>query len=146
MSRRLPLIIAGVLAVVVVAVIIVFAATPQGEAGMGIPTEDLVDPPAAEPQAIGGTMHIEANGCFDLRTADGDLFLIWPEGYRHDATAAVAPDGTRVAGGDDIAGTGWLRTGADVVAAADGPDGYMDMVIDYCAGDAEQVVVLQSIG
>ncbi|MEZ5190842.1 MAG: hypothetical protein R2717_08440 [Schumannella sp.] len=32
-----------------------------------------------------------------------------------------------------VAGIGWIRTAEDVVFDADGPDGYLDMVLDYCA-------------
>lgn len=137
----------ALMAVVLVGVV-TFALTQgqdQSEAGMGIPTENLVDEPYDDAQAIAGAMEVAANGCFHLRTADEQLFVVWPDGFEHDSDAAKAPDGTRYVDGDEIDGIGWIRDADDVVRDADGPDGYLDMVLGYCAPDGERVAVLQSV-
>ncbi|MBX3195292.1 MAG: hypothetical protein KF727_09380 [Microbacteriaceae bacterium] len=141
-------VLAGImLALVAVAVVTVIVTQQQPddtEGGMGIPTENLIARPYEDPVPIGGELHVASNGCFHLRTADEQLFVVWPDGYRQDADVVVAPDGTRIGEGQPVAGTGWIRTAEDVVFDADGPDGYLDMVLDYCADD-ERIGVLQSI-
>jgi hypothetical protein len=135
-----------VLIAVAVVTIIITQQQPQStEAGMGIPTENLVDRPYEDPVPISGDLHVAGNGCFHLRTADEQLFVVWPDGYGMDGAVVVAPGGSTIGDGEPVAGSGWIRSGEDVVLDADGPDGYLDMVLDYCAGD-QRIGVLQSIG
>jgi hypothetical protein len=129
---------------VAIAGVLIAAQQPSNQAGMGIPTENLVDEPGTAPDAIAGTLHVAGNGCFHLRTDDGQLFVIWPEGFTQDAAVVVGSDGTRYAAGDALGGTGWVRTVDEVIDAADGPDGYLDMVLGYCA-EGEPIAVLENL-
>src|SRR5688572_19242197 len=117
----------------------------DSEAGLGLPTENLVERPPADSTPIAGTLHVARNGCFHLDADDGSrYFVVWPEGFRSDAAEVVAPDGVRLGDGDPLSGDGWARDAGDVIAAADGPDGYMDSVLGYCA-EEEQIAVLHAL-
>jgi hypothetical protein len=115
------------------------------EAGLNIPTENLVERPNAGSQPITGDMRTAANGCFHVIVDDVSHFVVWPEGFRQDSAVVIGTDGSRYSGGDPLSGTGWVRSVDDVVAAADGPDGYMGAVTGYCAEEGEQVVVFESL-
>ena len=117
----------------------------DNEGGLGIPTENLVDPPAAAAQPIAGQMQTADNGCFHLVVEGTAHYVVWPAGFTQDAADVVATDGSRYTDGDGLAGTGWVRPVADVVAAADGPDGYLDSITGYCVEEGEQVVVFASL-
>ena len=141
-------IVIGVVLLVLVAAGIVVVAVQQNtdsEAGLGIPTEDLLDAPFDDVAPQTGTLHVAANGCFHLDTDDGLQYLVWPRGSRQDADVVHGPDGTEFAEGDHIDGDGWVRPADEVIDAGDGPDGYMGAIIGFCVEDDEQVVVLQSI-
>ncbi len=117
----------------------------QSYAGMGVPTENLVDRPAAAAEPLSGTVRVANNGCFHLEASDGTrYFVVWPEGTKQDSAQVIAPGDVRYGRGDSVAGEGWVRDPDEVVRAADGPDGYMDMVMGFCA-DGEQVAVLREL-
>lgn len=146
MSRRILII--AIIAFAISGIALAVAITrgvSDNKAGMDLPTENLVDRPAAESTPITGTLHVAGNGCFHL-DADDDAryFVVWPEDFRSDAADVVAPDGARYGDGAPLRGEGWVRGADEVVAAADGPDGYLDMVLGYCAED-EQIAVLNSV-
>jgi hypothetical protein len=114
----------------------------DSEAGLGIPTENLVERSPTGAAPITGSVHVAGNGCFHLDADDGArYFIVWPEGFRQDSAEVVAPDGTRYGDGDPLSATGWIRDADEVVAAADGPDGYMGAIVGFCA-DEQQVAVL----
>jgi hypothetical protein len=142
-NRRI--LILGILAMVIVGAAVAFGivrGVADSEAGLGIPTENLVERSPTGAAPIAGSVHVAANGCFHLDADDGArYFLVWPEGFRQDAAEVVAPNGARYGGGDALSGTGWIRDADEVVAAADGPDGYMGSVLGFCA-DEEQIAVL----
>lgn len=137
---RLPAIL---LAPSVVAFVI--AGCVGDEAGLNIPTENLVERPSTESQSIMGDMHTAVNGCFHVIVDDVSHFVVWPDGFRQDGAVVIGSDGSRYSAGDPLSGTGWVRSVDDVVAAADGPDGYLGAVTGYCAEEGEQVVVFESL-
>lgn len=127
------------------ALTIVLASCVSNEAGLNIPTENLVESPDSVAEAIDGELHTAANGCFHIIVDDISYFVVWPEGFRQDGATVLGTDGSRYSGGDPLSGSGWVSSVDDVVAAADGPDGYMGSVTGYCAEDGEQVVVFESL-
>jgi hypothetical protein len=142
-NRRI--LILGILAMVIVGAAVAFGIAGSGadnEAGLGIPTENLVERSPAGAAPIAGTVWVAGNGCFHLDAHDGArYFIVWPEGFRQDSAEVVAPGGGRYGDGDSLSGTGWIRAADEVVAAADGPDGYMGAIVGFCADD-EQIAVL----
>jgi hypothetical protein len=143
--NRIVVAIAAGLALVAAVGIFLLSQVPSDEVGMGIPTENLVDRPVAAAVPISGEAKVGPKGCLLLDIDGTSYFVVWPAGYRYDANAAIAPDGTRMGGGHAIAGEGWIRQVDDVVAAADGPDGYMDMATGFCTDGEMPVAVLKSI-
>jgi hypothetical protein len=144
--NRRTLIIA-IVAFAIVGVVLTVAITrdaSDNRAGLGLPTENLVERPSDGSTALAGALHVAGNGCFHLDADDGTrYFVVWPQGFESDAAEVVAPGGARYGDGDPVAGDGWIRDADEVVAAADGPDGYMGAVLGYCAED-EQIAVLHT--
>jgi hypothetical protein len=138
-------VIIAIVAFAIVGVALTVAITQDvsdSRAGLGLPTENLVERPSDGSTAITGTLQVAGNGCFHLDADDGGrYFVVWPEGFESDAAEVIAPGGARYGDGDPVAGDGWIRDADEVVAAADGPDGYMGSVLGFCAED-EQIVVL----
>ena len=138
MSRPLGLVAGAALA-------LVLAGCVNDEAGLGIPTENLVQPPSAASEPIEGELHVSGNGCFHVVVDGVQHVVVWPEGFRQDSAVVIGADGSRFSGGDALSGEGWVRPADDVIDAADGPDGYMGAIIGYCAEEDEQVVVFESL-
>ena len=145
MTRRTLIIAIVVFAIAGIAIAVAITRDVAGsEAGLGLPTENLVERPFSDSTPISGTLHVAGNGCFHLDADDGSrYFVVWPEGFRSDAAEVVAPGGVRFGDGAPVAGDGWARDADDVIAAAGGPDGYMDAVLGYCA-EEEQIAVLHA--
>jgi hypothetical protein len=146
MNRTVAVVAAVLALIVAVPLIWTAVADSRSEGGMGIPTENLVDPPAGGTTDIGGVVHVAGNGCFHLDSDDGErYFVVWPDGFEQDAAEVVSPTG-RYADGDRVAaGRGWIRSVDEVVAAADGENGYMAMVLGYCATEGELVAVIKTV-
>jgi hypothetical protein len=144
-SRRVLIIAIIAFAIVGVAFAVAISrGASDNTAGMGLPTENLIDRPGVDSTPFEGTLHLAGNGCFHLDADDGArYFVVWPEGFRLDAAEIVAPGGVRYGDGTPLTGDGWARDADEVVAAADGPDGYLDMVLGYCAED-EPIAVLHA--
>jgi hypothetical protein len=142
MTRIVNLVATGT---AVAALTIVLASCVSNEAGLNIPTENLVDSPASAAQSIDGEMRTAANGCFHITVDDVSYFVVWPEDFRQDGATVIGADGSRYSGGDALSGSGWVRSVDEVVAAADGADGYMGSVTGFCAEDGEQVVVFETL-
>ena len=130
---------------VMIVAVVIGLSSQSNEVGMGIPTENLVQRPGTDMADIDGYVDVAGNGCFHLDSDEGErYFVVWPEGSRQDAPTVLSP--TAVYGdGDPIHGRGWVRDVDDVVAAADGKDGYMDMVLGYCAAEGEKVAVIKIV-
>jgi len=142
-DRRI--LILAIVAIVIVGAVLAFGVArdaADNEAGLGIPTENLVERSPTGAAPIAGTVQGAANGCFHLNADGGErYFIVWPESFRQDSAEVVAPNGARYGDGDPLSATGWIRDADEVVAAADGPDGYMGAIVGFCADD-EQIAVL----
>jgi hypothetical protein len=145
MSRAVPIIAVAVTLLAIVVILVINALRPGGEAGLNIPTENLVQAPGHAAEPIEGRMHTAGNGCFHVIVDDVSYLVVWPEGFRQDSAVVIGTDGSRYSGGKPLDGSGWLRSVDAVVAAADGPDGYLDAVTGYCAEDGELVAVFESL-
>ena len=117
------------------------ACTSSGEAGLSVPTAELLPTPDAQ-ESIAGTVIVADDGCFHLETESGRRFVVWPSGTQQDGAVVRLPDGRELGQGDPISGRGWLLEAAEAVAAADEPDGYLAAVIGFCADDGESLAVL----
>jgi hypothetical protein len=145
MPRAVPIIAVATALLAIIVILVVTTLRGSGEAGLNIPTENLVQEPGEAAQPIEGRMHTAANGCFHVIVDDVSYLVVWPEGFRQDSAVVIGTDGSRYSGGDELDGSGWLRSVDAVVSAADGPDGYMDAVTGYCAEDGELVAVFESL-
>lgn len=142
-SKPIVGLVSGVIVVAGVIVGLTVNANSTAQAGMGLPTVDLLDDEFASAPAE-GRVSVAVNGCFLVDAGDGPLFAIWPEGYTHGGDAVVASDDERIAEGARIEGEFAVASRAEVIRAADGADGYLDMATGYCTDDTD-VLVLESL-
>lgn len=131
--------------VLAVAALVVVGCTPTPEAGLGGPGLPVQRSGESYPGArrpVFATFEIAGNGCFELDIDGTNHFVIWPMGSSLDGPVQVRlPDGTVLASGDPIDGTGAFTRRAPLTADR---NGYWATVIGFCAPDATEVVVLDS--
>jgi ABC-type sugar transport system substrate-binding protein len=115
-------------------------ASGPSEAGLGLPTVDLLGPLPGSGIQLVGTVTVAENGCFHLSTDGGTYFVIWPEGFKQDSDRVFLDSGPEFSDGDAAVGLARILDASAAVAAGDGPDGYMEAVTDFCAEEEELAV------
>jgi hypothetical protein len=115
---------------------------PNGtEGGMGLPVVGWLTDPVDGDTALTGTMLVAENGCFHLETEQGHLFVVWPDGFQHDAARVRTDEGLPIADGDQVSGSGVVLDAAAATEAGGGRDSQLGQAIQYCAGGADVAVL-----
>jgi hypothetical protein len=138
-------------AVVAVGIVVTIFVSTSGAGSVAVPTAPTTDQLDAKhadwSTPLSGTV-TEKNGCL-FATVDGsDRFVIWPQGWRKNGDAMREPDGTAVAVGATLTGTGTLLSRDDALKASDAYSQYLGDMTTTCLGDAagakDAIVVLVS--
>ncbi len=119
------------------------AAPDDSEGGMGLPVVEWLDAPATGGSAVTGVLRVADNGCFHLESGEEHFFVVWPDGFKHDGAQVRTGDGTVIADGDEVSGTGTVLPHADAVEAAGG-DSQLGQAIAYCA-EGTDILVLTTV-
>jgi hypothetical protein len=94
---------------------------------------------------VSGTYDLAANGCMFV-VADGvSRMAVWPRGAtqsKDDGSVVELSDGTRIHPSDAISGTATVFPVAQLTGY---PDGYWGSRVIYCAPEATDVLVLDSV-
>ena len=109
--------------------------------GPGLPQQIQGETYPGPRQELTGAIELASNGCVNLVTDAGPRMVIWPAGSEL-AGPVRLPDGTPLADGDRIRGTG---AKVRVDALAGGADGYWGSVIGFCDPDAREVIVFDDV-
>lgn len=128
----------------VLAVLLATACTSSDDEALGGPGLPQQLPGERYPgtrQALAGEVELLENGCVNVATDEGSWMVIWPAGSDL-GDPVLLPNGTSLADGDRIEGTGALMP---VNALAGGADGYWASVIGFCDPDAREIVVFDEV-
>ena len=115
----------------------VLAACESNEGGMGLPQQIEGERYPGERREVQGRVMLSEEGCVNVRVDATAYFVIWPAGSDL-ADAVRLPDGSILAVGDMVQGTGAFTPTEPLLADA---NGYWAHAIGYCAPDADQVLV-----
>jgi hypothetical protein len=116
---------------------------------MGVPQQFPSQAFPGERQPVQARVHLAANGCFlgSLRDADvaSRYLIVWPAATEQGSSGheLQLPDGTVVHHGDLIVGDGLLMPSRKLEGF--GTDGYWDFAVGFCAPEAPEVLVLDSV-
>jgi hypothetical protein len=90
---------------------------------------------------VEGQVHVADSGCVYLLAGGPQRLVIWPAGSSL-ANRVRLPDGTELADGDPIRGSGRVVPHA---ALPGGPDGYWTYVTDFCDQGKDEALVLDEV-
>jgi hypothetical protein len=110
--------------------------------GPGLPQQLPGETYPGARQQLAGKLELLGNGCVNVVISGVSRLVIWPAGSDL-GDPVTLPDGTALADGDAIAGSG---TVIPVDALAGGPDGYWGSVTGFCDSQPREVVVFDEVG
>lgn len=111
------------------------------EAGMGLPQQLAGERYPGAAIEVEGQVHVADDGCVYLLDGGPQRLLIWPGGSSL-ANPVRLPDGTELAHGDLIRGSGRVVRHA---ALPGGPDGYWSHVTGFCDNGNDEALVLDDV-
>lgn len=115
------------------------------EGGMALPQQRDGEAYPGDRVPVTGTVVLQPNGCFRLRTAAGTRLVVWPRGSRQDpqdgATVRL-PSGEPLRDGDPVTGSGLDFPISGLTGV---PDGYWGSVVTFCAPADATVLVLDDV-
>jgi hypothetical protein len=115
---------------------------PDNTGGPGLPSQRETEAYPGQRRDLAGRFVVGDTGCFLLRGEGGLRVVVWPTDATHGGAEAILGDGTRVADGDRLEGTGTVMPARFL---ADWPDGYWGTTVRFCDPDASEVVVFDSV-